>query len=129
MKLIRKIFGGISLTAAMFVFQACYGTPSDGWENCTSANFDVHICSAEDGSPIEGIRVQANLEESGPINHLIDFGVSDSAGYLHCDPCIPYDGKKIRLVLRDLDEIYVNDTVVVDPLSGDTVNVFLQKAQ
>ncbi len=26
MKLLRKIFGGLSLTAAMFVFQACYGT-------------------------------------------------------------------------------------------------------
>lgn len=26
MKLFRKIFGGLSLTAAMFVFQACYGT-------------------------------------------------------------------------------------------------------
>lgn len=26
MKLLRKIFGGLSLTAVMFVFQACYGT-------------------------------------------------------------------------------------------------------
>lgn len=26
MKILRKIFGGLSLTAAMFVFQACYGT-------------------------------------------------------------------------------------------------------
>lgn len=45
MKLIRKIFGGISLTAAMFVFQACYGTPE--WEediNCV--DFDVRVLSA-----------------------------------------------------------------------------------
>lgn len=26
MRILRKIFGGLSLTAAMFVFQACYGT-------------------------------------------------------------------------------------------------------
>ena len=26
MRLLRKILGGILLTAAMFVFQACYGT-------------------------------------------------------------------------------------------------------
>ena len=29
MKLLRKLFKGISLTAAMFVFQACYGTGED----------------------------------------------------------------------------------------------------
>ena len=27
MKILRKILKGISLTAALFVFQACYGTP------------------------------------------------------------------------------------------------------
>ena len=26
---IRKIIGGMSLTTAMFIFQACYGTPQD----------------------------------------------------------------------------------------------------
>ena len=129
MNLIRKIFGGISLTAAMFVFQACYGTPPDGWDDCASTDFDVHVCSAVDGSPIEGIRVSANLEESGPINHLIDMGTSDSAGYVHCSPCIPYDGDNIRLVLVDLDEVYVKDTVAVNPFLGDTITVFLKKAQ
>ena len=27
MQWLRKVLGGISLTAAMFVFQACYGSP------------------------------------------------------------------------------------------------------
>lgn len=28
MKILRKILKGLSVTAALFVFQACYGTPS-----------------------------------------------------------------------------------------------------
>ena len=30
MKVIRKLLKGLSLTSALFVFQACYGTPQTG---------------------------------------------------------------------------------------------------
>ncbi|MCK4920277.1 MAG: hypothetical protein KAS71_04475 [Bacteroidales bacterium] len=51
---IRKIVGGLSLTSALFVFQACYGTPQD-------FEFDVliegQVKSKTSGIPIKGIKV------------------------------------------------------------------------
>lgn len=51
---IRKIIGGISVTSALFVFQACYGTPQD-------LGLDVFVRgvvkSKPDGTPINGIKV------------------------------------------------------------------------
>jgi len=50
----RKILGGLSLTSALFVFQACYGTPQD-------FGLDVfvegRVTSQSTGLPIKGIKV------------------------------------------------------------------------
>lgn len=53
-KIIKKIFGGLSLTTAMFVFQACYGTPQD-----FGADLFVEglVKSKSTGLPIKGIKV------------------------------------------------------------------------
>ena len=45
MKHLRKLLQGISLTAAMFVFQACY----------------FHVVSAEDGSPLANVKIRSQL--------------------------------------------------------------------
>ncbi len=50
----NAIIKGISLTSAMFVFQACYGTPQDfGRDLCISGK----VVSKSTGLPIEGIKV------------------------------------------------------------------------
>lgn len=53
-KWIRKVIGGLSLTSALFVFQACYGTPQDLY-------FDVliegQVNAKSSGLPIKGIQV------------------------------------------------------------------------
>jgi len=50
----RKILGGLSLTSALFIFQACYGTPQD-------FGLDVFIQgqvkSKKSGAPIKNIKV------------------------------------------------------------------------
>ena len=50
----RKLLGGLSLTSALFIFQACYGTPQD-------MGLDVFIegqvKSKITGVPIKGIKV------------------------------------------------------------------------
>jgi hypothetical protein len=50
----RKLLGGLSLTSALFIFQACYGTPQD-------FGLDVYIeglvKSKATGIPIKGIKV------------------------------------------------------------------------
>lgn len=56
---IRKLLGGLSLTSALFIFQACYGSPQD---------FDLDVViegqvkSEETGLPIKGIKV--SIEET-----------------------------------------------------------------
>ncbi|NJK85038.1 MAG: hypothetical protein HC906_02750 [Bacteroidales bacterium] len=52
--LIRKIIGGLSLTSAMFVFQACYGTPQDIGLDLL---IEGQVKSKASGLPIKGIKV------------------------------------------------------------------------
>jgi putative lipoprotein (rSAM/lipoprotein system) len=50
----RKLLGGLSLTSALFIFQACYGTPQD-------LGMDIYIegrvRSLKTNLPVEGIKV------------------------------------------------------------------------
>jgi putative lipoprotein (rSAM/lipoprotein system) len=50
----RKLLGGLSLTSALFIFQACYGTPHD-------MGLDIliqgQVKSGKTNNPIKGIRV------------------------------------------------------------------------
>jgi hypothetical protein len=52
--LIRKLIGGLSFTTALFVFQACYGTPQD-------LEYDLlvegQVKSQSTGLPVKGIKV------------------------------------------------------------------------
>lgn len=53
-RLLRSIVGGLSFTTALFIFQACYGTPQD-------FGLDVlvegQVKSRATGLPVKGIRV------------------------------------------------------------------------
>ena len=51
---IRKIVGGLSFTSAMFVFQACYGTPQDFGLDLF---IEGQVKSKTTGLPIKGIKV------------------------------------------------------------------------
>ncbi len=50
----RKIIGGLSLTSAMFVFQACYGTPQDFGLDLL---VEGQVKAKASGLPIKGIKV------------------------------------------------------------------------
>ena len=68
-RILRKVYGALSLTSALFVFQACYGTPHD-------MERDVYIQgivkSKATSLPIPGIKVS--------IENLSSAGITDSAG-------------------------------------------------
>jgi len=53
-KWIRKIIGGLSFTTALFVFQACYGTPQDFGLDLL---LEGQVKSKTTGLPIKGIKV------------------------------------------------------------------------
>jgi hypothetical protein len=50
----RKILGGLSLTSALFIFQACYGTPQDFGLDIF---IEGQVKSKTTGIPIKGIKV------------------------------------------------------------------------
>jgi putative lipoprotein (rSAM/lipoprotein system) len=51
---ITKLIGGLSFTSAMFVFQACYGTPQDFGLDIL---IEGQVKSKATGIPIKGIKV------------------------------------------------------------------------
>jgi hypothetical protein len=51
---IRTIIGGLSFTSALFIFQACYGTPQDLQNDIL---LEGQVKSKSSGLPIKGIRV------------------------------------------------------------------------
>ena len=50
----RKLIGGLSLTSALFIFQACYGTPQDFGLDIF---IEGQVKSQATGNPIKGIKV------------------------------------------------------------------------
>ncbi len=51
---IRSIIGGLSFTSAMFIFQACYGTPQDFGRDLL---VEGQVTSKTLGLPIKGIKI------------------------------------------------------------------------
>lgn len=58
---ITKLIGGLSFTSAMFVFQACYGTPQDFGLDIL---IEGQVKSKVTGLPVKGIKVsvQENMQ-------------------------------------------------------------------
>ena len=50
----RQIIGGLSFTSAMFIFQACYGTPQDF---APDVFIEGQVIAKTSGLPIKGIKV------------------------------------------------------------------------
>lgn len=69
-KIIRKILGGLSLTSAVFIFQACYGTPQD--ISLDDSLLEGQVKSKTTGSPIKGIKVS--------IDDNLQYQITDQAG-------------------------------------------------
>lgn len=75
MRLLRKILGGISLTAAMFVFQACYGTEPYLYP------ITFRVTDAGENRPLPDIKVESQTQSgSGHEYPWYDRGYTDSAG-------------------------------------------------
>ena len=68
-KYIRKIAGGLSFTAALFVFQACYGTPQDFSDDVF---IEGKVVSSKTQDPIQGIKV--SVKELNQYNYTSNTG-------------------------------------------------------
>lgn len=121
MKLLRKILKGASLTTALFVFQACYGTPD--WLHEESAEF--RVVSVEDGSPLDGIAIKSRAQANDNLDWILA-GYTDESGaaqvyFGYTD----YDKPQFRFESED-GEYVVKDTVITQ--FDHIIKVKLEKA-
>lgn len=125
MKWIRKALKGISLTAAMFVFQACYGTMDDYYDHQVT----FRVVDGQTGEPIQGVQVW-----------MTDVRYSDSTDYETSRTLQEYtdeNGKASlwvcscleRFTFIDGDSMYTTFDTVFRPESTCTIDIRLKKAQ
>ncbi|MDA3906003.1 MAG: hypothetical protein PF484_08005 [Bacteroidales bacterium] len=115
---IRKLIGGLSLTSAMFVFQACYGTPQDfGYDIFVEGK----VTSKSTGLAIPGIQVV--------VGDNIQFDQTNEEGYFSfytlSDANIPIHFKDID---GELNGSFVDKEIVVSDAENRVyLNVDLQE--
>jgi hypothetical protein len=104
-KIIRRLLGGLSFTSALFIFQACYGTPQD-------LGFDMliegQVKSKTSGLPIKAIKVS--------VADNIQYELTDEQGKFSFYTEMR---KGLTLQFQDIDSIqnglfYNKDTVLTN---------------
>ena len=104
-KLLRFLLKSFSLTAVLFVFQACYGTPQDFEQDL---QIEGTITDKVTGNPIQGIKVQ--------IGGTIQYTLTDESGRFYM---YRYNNhSNFQLQCSDVDSLengnyYAYDTSVV----------------
>jgi hypothetical protein len=110
MKILHNILKGISLTGALFVFQACYGMPGPPvYDEPGEAPLAFSLVSAQTGAPLEGIHIIASTSQFGADNPGTVLGTTGADGC--CTVTIPYS--------RDMEGPYIRFV--------DDQNIFSQK--
>lgn len=114
----RKIIGGLSFSTALFIFQACYGTPQDFG---TDILIDGHVISKTTKLPIKGIKVS--------IANNIQYDYTDENGYFSFYTEIQ-DSLKIKF--EDIDStqngVYNSkDTLFINSENNKYLNIELEE--
>lgn len=112
MKWIHHLLKGISLSGALFAFQACYGTPRPAlYEELGEAPMSFILLSHSTGEPLKGIHIVGGFSTW----EYRELGVSGTDG--KCRVSIPYIQSQgsSRLSFEDPDGKYiVKDTTLTD---------------
>jgi len=88
-KWIKRIIGGLSLTTAVFVFQACYGTPQDFGNDYL---IEGQVKSKTTDLPIKGIKVS--------VSDNLQYEITDSLGKFRFYTKMQ---DEIKVMFRDID--------------------------
>ncbi|WP_346854776.1 radical SAM-associated putative lipoprotein [uncultured Draconibacterium sp.] len=102
---VRKIIGGLSFTSAMFIFQACYGTPQDFGQDLFVEGL---VQSKATGQPIKGIKVS--------VTSSMQYEYTDAEGKFSF---YTTQNDNLKFVFEDVDStengtFAKSDTVVTD---------------
>jgi len=115
-KLLRTIFGGISLTAVAFIFQACYGPPIVPHSIAVSGTVQSKTTSL----PIKGIKVSCYDDPS--------YVITNEDGYFSFQTYDDYRGE-IPVKFADIDSTenggYFSDTTIIVG-TASKINIFVE---
>ena len=117
MKWLHNLLKGMSLTGALFVFQACYGIPQGPLDERGVAPMNFKLVSHETGLPVEGVQILVN--DFGTLNLL---GRTNAEGRCHVE--IPYvrNEKGPFLTFEDPQGFYQpKDTSLADLRERDII--------
>ena len=114
MKILHRLLKGVSLTGALFVFQACYGMPQPELTRETGeALMTFTLLSNADKTPVEGIHVRgASYKNSAAASEL---GVTGADG--RCLVRVPYVRNQLGpyIIFEDPEGRYASkDTTLAD---------------
>lgn len=123
MKWLFRLLRGASFTTALFIFQACYGTPQPDvlLEEGGEAPMSFSVKSKVSGEPLAGIRILGSEYRSGD-QYFQELGITGEDG--RCTVNIPYirNEKGPCLRFQDPAEVYAQkDTVLYDLQERDIV--------
>ena len=106
-KWVRNIIGGISFTSALFVFQACYGTPQDFGIDMF---IEGQVKSKTSGLPIKGIKV--TVADNNQYEFTDENGKFSLYTYMH---------EGVKLQFRDIDStqngLFLNKDTILTRIS------------
>ncbi|MCR5827273.1 MAG: hypothetical protein K6G53_02525 [Bacteroidales bacterium] len=115
MKWLRNILKGASLTTALFIFQACYGTPQ--WLHDSEVQFQV---VTQDGSPVDDVEIYTRFADNDDLDWSL-CGNTDAEGNLSTviyfdennDPQVRVSDPAGRYAFRDTVVADLNGTIVI----------------
>jgi len=114
-KIARAVFGTLSFSTALFIFQACYGTPSDLMRD---NKVEGVVTSKNTGLPIPGIKVswlnQPYSEVTDPSGKFVfylpvneeyilrfeDVDAAQNGSYLRKDTIVKVTGGQLTLQIK-----------------------------
>lgn len=119
MKWLHNLLKGASVTGALFVFQACYGSPQIPVHEQGTAPMRFSLVSAQTGQPLEGICIEAKPYGEGAYQIIGSTGADGK-----CEVLIPFiqnlDGPSIQF--SDENGVYATiDTTLADLRPRDIV--------
>ena len=117
-KWVRKLIGGVSLSTAAFIFQACYGPPQDFGMDILIEGL---VKSKRTGEPIKGIKVSV---EENPQYLYTDEAGEFSFYTVSADLC--------KLKFEDIDSIqngsFIDrDTILTNVYNQVYLKIFLEE--
>lgn len=125
-KLFRNFIKLFSFTTALFIFQACYGTPND-MRYFDDILISGQVVSETDKLPIKGIKVE--------LDSLHNYGKTDENGEFHFWVSKgSFSSDSVLMHFKDIDSIdngwYKDSSILVRILEKEIkINIALKNAQ